>query len=63
MERIDEETIDRYCGQHSLSVDERLELCFQVCGPFEHTHRMGVVRRLSVSSLRERAVLSIRQSA
>ena len=37
--------ITEYCDQHSLSIEERLELFRQVCGAVQHAHYKGIIHR------------------
>ncbi|MDP9206684.1 MAG: tetratricopeptide repeat protein, partial [Gemmatimonadota bacterium] len=45
MELVDGVKIDRYCDEHSLSVEDRLELFCQVCAAVQYAHRNLVVHR------------------
>ncbi|MEX0323093.1 MAG: protein kinase [Puniceicoccaceae bacterium] len=37
--------VTRYCDQHLLSIDERLELFRQVCDGVHHAHKRGIIHR------------------
>jgi tetratricopeptide (TPR) repeat protein len=45
MELVDGEPIDRYCDEHRLSVDERLDLFRKVCAGVQYAHENLVVHR------------------
>jgi serine/threonine protein kinase len=45
MEFVEGVNIDRYCDEHSLSVDDRLELFCQVCAAVQYAHRNLLVHR------------------
>ena len=45
MELVDGVPIDRYCDEHSLSIDGRLELFSRVCDAVQYAHRNLVVHR------------------
>jgi non-specific serine/threonine protein kinase/serine/threonine-protein kinase len=45
MEYIEGHRIDRYAGEHQLSISERLELFRQVCGAVSYAHQRLVVHR------------------
>jgi len=45
MEYVDGVPIDRYCAEHALSVEARLELFAKVCAAVNHAHRHLVVHR------------------
>jgi serine/threonine protein kinase len=45
MEYIDGSAIDRYCGDHQLSVRDRLALFLKVCAAVQFAHRSLVVHR------------------
>jgi eukaryotic-like serine/threonine-protein kinase len=45
MEYVDGVPIDRYCDEHHLSVDERLELFGKVCSAVHYAHQNLIVHR------------------
>jgi eukaryotic-like serine/threonine-protein kinase len=45
MELVDGEPIDRYCDEHRLSIDERLDLFRKVCAGVQYAHENLVVHR------------------
>ena len=45
MELIDGQPIDQYCGQHQLSVTERLKLFLQVCSAVQYAHQRLIIHR------------------
>ena len=45
MELVDGEPIDRYCDDHRLSIDERLDLFRKVCAGVQYAHENLVVHR------------------
>jgi eukaryotic-like serine/threonine-protein kinase len=45
MEYVEGVPIDRYCDEHGLDVDDRIELCRAVCEAVDHAHRKLVVHR------------------
>jgi serine/threonine-protein kinase len=45
MEYVEGISIDRYCDEHRLGVDERLALFGQVCNAVDHAHRKLIVHR------------------
>ena len=45
MELCEGEPIEQYCDQHSLGIDERLELFAQVCNAVQHAHSKGIIHR------------------
>jgi tetratricopeptide (TPR) repeat protein len=45
MELVDGIPITRYCDDHQLTVEGRLELFSQVCSAIQHAHQKGVVHR------------------
>ena len=45
MEYIDGQPIDKYCDEHRLSVEQRLELFCVVCSAVQYAHRNLVVHR------------------
>lgn len=45
MELASGQPITRYCDEHGLSIDERLNLFKQVCSGVEHAHKNGILHR------------------
>jgi eukaryotic-like serine/threonine-protein kinase len=45
MELIEGEPIDRYCGQHELTVTQRLKLFLQVCSAVQYAHQRLIIHR------------------
>jgi len=45
MELVDGEPIDRYCDEHRLSIDERLDLFRKVCAGVQYAHENLIVHR------------------
>lgn len=45
MEFVDGPTITRYCDDHQLGLDRRLELFRAVCDAVHHAHQRGVIHR------------------
>jgi non-specific serine/threonine protein kinase/serine/threonine-protein kinase len=45
MELVEGEPIDRYCDEHRLSIDERLDLFRKVCAGVQYAHENLVVHR------------------
>jgi serine/threonine-protein kinase len=45
LELVDGVPIDRYCDQHRLSVEQRLQLFLRVCSAVEYAHRNFLVHR------------------
>jgi non-specific serine/threonine protein kinase/serine/threonine-protein kinase len=43
MEYVEGVPIDRYCREHDLSVDERLQLLLQVCAGVTHAHQSLII--------------------
>src|SRR5690348_12848676 len=45
MEWVPGVRISRYCDQHRLTTEQRLELFIQVCQGVQHAHQKGIVHR------------------
>jgi WD40 repeat protein len=45
MEYVQGTSITKYCDEHKLSVNERLELFQQVCEGVHHAHQKGIIHR------------------
>src|SRR5688572_7908725 len=45
MEYVEGTPIDRFCGDHSLNVDARLELFCKVCDAVQHAHQRQIIHR------------------
>jgi eukaryotic-like serine/threonine-protein kinase len=45
MEYVEGEQLDKYCDEHKLSIEERLELFRKVCAAVSHAHQNLVVHR------------------
>jgi eukaryotic-like serine/threonine-protein kinase len=45
MEYVDGMPIDRYCDEHGLGIEDRIELCCAVCDAVDHAHRKLIVHR------------------
>ena len=45
MELVDGVQIDRFCDENQLTVSQRLQLLFKVCGAVDYAHRQLVVHR------------------
>jgi len=45
MEYVDGMSITKYCDQHKLSIEERLQLFIQVCEGLQHAHQKGIIHR------------------
>jgi serine/threonine protein kinase len=45
MEYVDGESIDKYCDNHKLSIDERLRLFIKVCSAIHYAHQNLVIHR------------------
>jgi serine/threonine protein kinase len=45
MELIEGESIDRYCGHHSLSTTDRLLLFLQICSAVQYAHQRLIIHR------------------
>jgi eukaryotic-like serine/threonine-protein kinase len=45
MELIEGQPIDQYCGQHALSITERLKLFLQVCSAVQYAHQRLIIHR------------------
>ena len=45
MEYVEGRSITKYCDEHRLSVEERLELFKQVCEGVHHAHQKGIIHR------------------
>jgi len=45
MEYVDGASIVRYCDEHALTVNERLDLFLQTCRAIQHAHEKGIIHR------------------
>ena len=45
MEYVEGVPITKYCDQHKLSIEERLNVFLQVCSAIQHAHQKGVLHR------------------
>ncbi|MFC1764274.1 protein kinase [Planctomycetota bacterium] len=45
MEYVEGRSITKYCDEHKLSVEQRLELFQQVCEGVHHAHQKGIIHR------------------
>ena len=45
MEYVEGKSITKYCDEHSLSIEQRLELFQQVCEGVHHAHQKGIIHR------------------
>ena len=45
MDYVDGIAIDKYCDQHNLSIQARLEIFLKVCGAVEYAHTHSVIHR------------------
>jgi len=45
MEYVEGKSITKYCDEHKLSVEQRLELFQQVCEGVHHAHQKGIIHR------------------
>jgi len=45
MEYVEGKSVTKYCDEHKLSVEERLELFKQVCEGVHHAHQKGIIHR------------------
>jgi serine/threonine-protein kinase len=45
MELVEGVRVDRYCREHQLSIEQRLELFLEICSAVEYAHRNLVVHR------------------
>ena len=45
MEYVDGVPITRYCDDHELTLEERLQLFRQVCEGVHHAHQEGIIHR------------------
>jgi eukaryotic-like serine/threonine-protein kinase len=45
MEFVDGVPITKFCDEHSLSMDARLELFIRVCVALQHAHQKGIIHR------------------
>ena len=45
MEFVDGIPVTRYCDQHKLRIDERIEVFATICGGIQHAHQKGVLHR------------------
>ncbi len=45
MEYVPGIPLNRYCDQHRLSIDARLQLFLQICDAVQHAHQKGVIHR------------------
>ena len=43
MEYVDGHTIDVYCQQHKLSINERIKLFFQICNAIQYAHQHQIL--------------------
>ncbi len=45
MEFVDGEPLDRFCGRHRVSLDDRLDLFVRICQGVQHAHQRGIIHR------------------
>lgn len=45
MELVQGIPFNKYCDQHKLSINERLELFVPICNAVQHAHRKGIIHR------------------
>jgi len=45
MEYVEGMSITKYCDEHKLNIEERLELFRQVCEGVQHAHQKGIIHR------------------
>ncbi|HEY8509534.1 MAG TPA: serine/threonine-protein kinase, partial [Steroidobacteraceae bacterium] len=45
MEYVPGIALTKYCDQHRLTIDERLQLFLQICDAVQHAHQKGVIHR------------------
>ena len=45
MELVEGKTIDQFCKEHNLTVDEKLRLFVKVCRSIHHAHLKGIIHR------------------
>ncbi|MGE0143338.1 MAG: tetratricopeptide repeat protein [Planctomycetota bacterium] len=45
MEFVDGQPITRYCDEHSLPPEERIDLFLSVCAAVQHAHERGIIHR------------------
>jgi len=45
MELADGVPVTRFCDEHELTIEERIEVFIKVCGAIQHAHQKGVIHR------------------
>ena len=45
MELVNGESLDQFCNQHALSINQKLEIFITICRGVQHAHQKGIVHR------------------